>query len=255
MVPSAGEMAKDGGGGRFVIQAMRIAVGKHASTGLINIALDMQMTSQTFRLSFLDRSTLRWFRRYLQRDERLQFDLKLHAILEVETPNSLDSVTRGHVVFAAAAVCSMRAMRQCGTCEQEAMRRLTQSITSYGRRMTYMLVWLSTRLARDAFAAVRYYSAQKANHTYGPTFDIREQSIPGGFVSEVHTCGYRSFLARHHALELLPLFCAWDYVWIDALPKSILFRRPQTIAEGAETCRFEFRRAESATSGADDTEC
>jgi len=103
-------------------------------------------------------------------------------------------------------------------------------------------MWLSCRFSKDPFATIKSYSGSKAESAYGPTFAMEALDTETGFATVVNLCGYRTFLKRHDALHLLPIFCQWDRVWIDALPAGIQFRRPTTLATGGTACRFEFER-------------
>ena len=96
--------------------------------------------------------------------------------------------------------------------------------------------------SRDEFEALRRYTKVRGASAFGPSFEIEYVEIEEGFVSEVHACGYSSFLRRHDATLLLDLFCEWDRIWIDALSSKVNFHRPPTQAHGGRTCRFEFRR-------------
>ncbi len=200
------------------------------------------MQHLAFRPSLRDRLTIRHFRRNLEADQRPAFDDALESVMGLEEPYLSDKTTQGHILFAASVLCTYRVMTSAGTPVPQARAALGDMLARLGRHSMAVIMWLTVRLSRDPFAAVRYYTKEKTTSAYGPSFDIRFEEVEGGFVSEVRRCGYRSFLQRHDALELNELICAWDAVWIDRLPETILFDRPTTLARGCASCRFEFRR-------------
>ena len=160
--------------------------------------------------------------------------------MEAERPFATDPVTQGHLVVGACALALFRVWRADGIEAEEAKVRTRLPVIALWRRTTRAMMWLMTMFSKDTFEAVRRYSRDRTANAFCPSFDIRFVDSPDGFVSEVTVCGYRSFLLRHGAEDLLDLFCEWDRTWIDALPRSIRFQRPPTQAQGGVTCRFEF---------------
>lgn len=197
-----------------------------------------------FRLSVFDRLTIRRFRKSVSHDWRTDFDEGLDSVLLSEAPSITDRTTQGHILFGSCALVSYRVLLRAGLSDHDSKQAVSETLCKLGRRTNSFIMWLTCRLASDPFRAIRNYTRHRIPATYGPSFKILYHEASNEFTSEVVTCGYRSFLLRHHAIELLPLFCEWDKVWIDALPKSIAFSRPQTLAQGERSCRFEFRRRE-----------
>lgn len=200
------------------------------------------MQDAAFPMTFADRMTRRHFRKTLPKDTRARFDEAVQTVMLSERDHATDAVTHSHHHMLACAVCTYRIWIASGEAPDAAKRKTRSPICSLWKRSTRVSMWVLSLFSRDIFAAVRSYTYDRLPDTYGPSFEIENQEIEGGFVSEVKTCGYRSFLARHDALILLDLFCEWDMNWINALPSSVRFDRPQTIAKGGASCRFEFRR-------------
>ena len=200
------------------------------------------MESLAFPLTSADRLTLRHFRKSLPKAARASFDQSFDLVMAAERPFAMDPVTHGHQVIGACALCAYRAWVRQGLAADEAKAKVAGPLTTLGQRTIRLMMWLSFLFSRDVFEALRRYTRERGDTAYGPSFDIRYVELEDGFVSEVHTCGYRAFLMRHDALPLLDLFCEWDRTWIEALPRGIRFHRPPTQAQGGATCRFEFRR-------------
>ena len=192
------------------------------------------MPSSSFPLSLANRLTLRHFRQRLPRSQRASFRAFTNELLTAESDLKPDPVTRGHVVFAAAISVSVQQWQLTGLPRDAAKARTREAVLAYGRWSSAISMWLTEKLAEDPFETISKYSLEKSHSAYGPTFRMSTEVV--------HTCGYRSFLARHDAEDLIDLFCAWDRVWIDRLPKGIGFWRPTTIAKGGKSCRFEFYR-------------
>ncbi|MEL7217072.1 MAG: L-2-amino-thiazoline-4-carboxylic acid hydrolase [Pseudomonadota bacterium] len=199
---------------------------------------------KSFALPFTvaDRIAVRHFRQSLPHAARRAFDVDLDNVLASETEFAIDQATQSHIVFAASALCVYRYRLRENPSKEMAKEAIRRTITSYLKRTTAAMLWLSCVFSKDTFETVRSYTKDKSGPAYGASFDIDYTEIDNGFVSIVKACGYRAFLARHGADELIDVFCEWDKVWIDALPKSVAFRRPTTLAQGGKSCRFEFRK-------------
>ena len=197
-----------------------------------------------FRPTLIDRLMVKHFRKALPKGQRRHFDSALSDLLVSEKQFLTDPVTNSQILFAATVLCLYRRLRRLGNTDEKARATLRHALCSLGRKTTAFFIRLTFAFARDPLQHIRKYSQDRMHNAYGPSFQIRESEIHGGFVSEVHVCGYRTFLARHHALDLASVLCEWDRVWIDALPDGIAFARPTTLATGGASCRFEFRRRE-----------
>ena len=205
--------------------------------------LETTMTDFGFKLTFGDRHTLAKIRNSIPKPERVHFDADLLNILAIEKPYLTDSITAGHILFAAATLCAYRQLLESGVSKETAKKQVTTTISKIGQRSIRVIMKLSCFFSKDSFQMIRQYSLTKQKH-YGPSFQFLERKLDenDGYAMDVHACGYCKFLTRHNAIDLISAFCEWDKVWIDALPKSILFERPTTIGSGSSSCKFEFRR-------------
>lgn len=200
-----------------------------------------------FRLTLTDRIMIKEVRKSVPLALHASFDEALSSILLSEHKFLTDQVTQSHIIFAASVLCAYRQLIDADIDVQEARKILVHRLKNIGRRVMKVLMFLAFGLSKNPLNILRKYSEDKAREGYGPSFTIENHDICGGFVSQVKVCGYRSFLSRHNALELNDVLCEWDNVWIKALPKSIKFSRPQTLAQGCNSCRFEFRLNEDDT--------
>ncbi|MEL7199629.1 MAG: L-2-amino-thiazoline-4-carboxylic acid hydrolase [Pseudomonadota bacterium] len=195
-----------------------------------------------FPLSSSDKRAYNHFRKQLRRPNRADFDRAVLLILEAEKPLCQDVISQSHIVFGSCAVALYRIYCAQGLGQTAALQHMETPITTYGKTSSQFFMWLMRLTSRQPFNAVRTYTIRHMPDRYGALFRFAFEDMQDGFASVVTTCGFRDLLERHGAIELLELFCEWDRVWIEALPPSIRFNRPLTIAKGAKTCRFEFRQ-------------
>lgn len=199
-----------------------------------------------FRPSLADLLTILRFRNAARKLGRDYFYLSLNEILRSETAFMTDRTTQGHILFGACVLATYRVLRASGLGETEAKDTLVTVVCKIGRWTNAMIMWLVCNLSRNPFRTIEKYSKYQIPRQYGESFAVTHLETPEGFVSEVLVCGYRTFLSRHRATELLGIFCEWDRVWIDALPQKIGFTRPQTQALGANSCLFRFENRSSS---------
>lgn len=199
------------------------------------------MLHLNIRPSFIDRLTVSHFRKGLRKAGLHGLDAHLNDILRAEKTFMIDRTTQGHILFGACVLASYRMLRRSGLSEKEAKSTLVPIVCGIGRRTNAAIMWVVCNVTRDPFRQIEKYSRDQLPSHYGQSFEVVHSTTSNGFVSRVTRCGYKSFLSRHRATDLLPVFCEWDKVWIDALPSTIGFKRPQTQADGAESCIFEFQ--------------
>lgn len=200
------------------------------------------LASTPYTLTLADRLTRRHFRTTLPRNRRAEFDDRFATVLSSERNFISDRTTHGHIVMLSSALCAYRIWIAEGLDPASAKRAVGMPVSTLWKRSTGLTMWALSVFSKDTFEALRKYTIERTGAAYGPSFEINYLEIDDGFVSEVQTCGFRTFFARHDACELLDLFCEWDRTWINGLPQSIRFHRPPTIAQGGPSCRFEFRR-------------
>ncbi|WP_158848310.1 L-2-amino-thiazoline-4-carboxylic acid hydrolase [Saccharothrix deserti] len=107
-----------------------------------------------------------------------------------------------------------------------------------------------TRAALDAsddpFSVITGYSKDREENYFGSDFSFTRVEDASQYLVDVHRCFYVQVLAVAGVPELGPVFCEFDAAWISAIDRDrhhVDFQRPTTIAHGAPTCPFHFRRA------------
>ncbi|MEM7687836.1 MAG: L-2-amino-thiazoline-4-carboxylic acid hydrolase [Pseudomonadota bacterium] len=189
-----------------------------------------------------DRLTVRHFRKSLPKPLRADFDASVEAVMMAERSFSTDQVTQGHLIIGACVVSAHRIWMRHHLDPESAKAKVAVPMRSLWKRSLRIMMRMLSFFSKDEFEALRRYTKERGARAFGPSFKIEYLETDEGFVSEVHRCGYSSFLMRHDATLLLDLFCEWDRIWIDALSRKVSFHRPPTQAHGGRTCRFEFRR-------------
>ena len=195
-----------------------------------------------YPITSADRLTVSHFRKSLPKPLRADFDESVEAVMTSERPFSTDKVTQGHLIIGACVVSVHRVWMRRRLDPEAAKAKVAVPMSSLWKRSLRIMMRLLSVFSNDEFEALRRYTKDRGASAFGPSFQIEYVEFEEGFVSEVHTCGYSSFLRRHDATLLLDLFCEWDRIWIDALSSKVNFHRPPTQAHGGRTCRFEFRR-------------
>lgn len=201
------------------------------------------MQHSDLRLSWPDRATIRQFRKRAPKTHRAEFGRRLTELMRIEELQSNDPVSLGHAVFAACVISCVEQWQKAGLDRKNAKESVREAVLSHGRRTKAIAIKLTSWLARDPYESFKTHTKRETPKAYGPTFEFGFEESPSQFTSIVHKCGYRTILAKHNAEDLIDLFCAWDMAWIEALPSSISFDRPKTLAKGGKSCRFEFERA------------
>ncbi|KAH7007011.1 hypothetical protein EDB80DRAFT_880525 [Ilyonectria destructans] len=106
--------------------------------------------------------------------------------------------------------------------------------------------------APDAFESLVKDSKDKEQNFYEePDFRLRRaRDLPDAYSLEVHKCWYMDMLEQLGAREIGSSFCAFDRSWYDPIDPQrhgVKFTRPNTIAEGADRCRFNIDRVRKTT--------
>lgn len=83
---------------------------------------------------------------------------------------------------------------------------------------------------------------RKSSAMYGTYFDFAfERPEPGTFEMRVERCFFRDFFARHDALLVTTVLCAWDANWMRALDPAVSglrAERTSLLSLGDDACRF-----------------
>ena len=83
-------------------------------------------------------------------------------------------------------------------------------------------------------------SANRANEAAGWHYEYLPPTNDLYYGVNVLRCGIVKYLAEQGAPELAPILCRGDLHIRRYLPKGIVFRRTQVIAEGADSCDFRY---------------
>ena len=106
--------------------------------------------------------------------------------------------------------------------------------------------------SRNPFKDMVEVSKQKEKE-YGETFTFyKKQDDDNAYLLEVKNCFYCKVLKLNKAEKLMPIFCDFDTVWMNAInPKKHQFKfdRPETIGTGGDICKFYFTRVNSKQNG------
>ena len=100
--------------------------------------------------------------------------------------------------------------------------------------------------APDPFATLTAISKDREANYFGRgfVFDHPQDDTHASLVN-IHKCVWNDFLREQRAAELMPVFCAYDHSWIEAIDSArhgVRFERPTTLGTGGDCCRFWFIR-------------
>ncbi|MFD0862591.1 L-2-amino-thiazoline-4-carboxylic acid hydrolase [Sungkyunkwania multivorans] len=105
--------------------------------------------------------------------------------------------------------------------------------------------WIARKIYRNRFLHRiyrRWWFARtnKANDPEGQQFEYLKPTGNLFYGVNVLRCGHVHFLKKMNAEELAPYMCKADLYIQKYLPKGIVFKRSQVIAEGAPYCDFRY---------------
>lgn len=100
--------------------------------------------------------------------------------------------------------------------------------------------------AEDPFAAMVKLTRDREEHAFGAGFVFSHpDDDPDRYTAQVERCFYHRVLKANDVERLIPIFCALDANWIDAIDPDrdgFQLERPTTIGTGGPNCPFRFRR-------------
>lgn len=85
-----------------------------------------------------------------------------------------------------------------------------------------------------------FRSANRADEAAGWRYEYLPPANDLYYGVNVLRCGIVKYLAEQGAPELAPILCRADLHIRRYLPKGVVFRRTQVIAEGADSCDFRY---------------
>lgn len=204
-------------------------------------------------LRLFERAFLRTLRRRLgigrgewqaRRKEILEEALR---VWDAPGPRAPDAFSLSHRWSACLLVGAERVLRAAGIDAAPRRRALEAGLVEPGSRLIRLFTQLMLRTSSDPFETLADYSTDRVPRRYGAGFEfvVLERS-EDRFVQGIKRCFFHDVLHAVGEPALAPLFCAYDANWIDAIHPQrdgVIFTRPETIAGGAEQCRFVFRRS------------
>lgn len=98
----------------------------------------------------------------------------------------------------------------------------------------------------DPFATMVEITRLRERDFFGAAFTFNHpEDDDRRFTSRVERCFYHDVLAANDATRLMPILCAFDANWMDAVDPArhgFTVERPATIGTGGPNCPFRFRR-------------
>jgi hypothetical protein len=93
---------------------------------------------------------------------------------------------------------------------------------------------------RRGFRPKIFDDVNRADEPDGQKFEFLPPSGNLFYGVNVIRCGMVKFLTKMGAAELTPYICRGDFHIQKYLPKGIMFKRTQVIAEGGDCCDFRY---------------
>ena len=110
------------------------------------------------------------------------------------------------------------------------------------RNATRVMLFFS----KDPMTTLVNYTKNRVPPMYGNVFEFtNEEKDRNEFTMRITSCYYHNFFVTNGAIELTPLFCAWDKNWIEPISPTkhgVKFQRKTTLATGGDSCPFTFVR-------------
>lgn len=167
--------------------------------------------------------------------------------IQIHLSKPADPISRIiNIEFMAYMVAGYRALKENGLPLDQIRLLLENAILKFMEPMT-AAVQADLDSHPDAFTRVVDGSKDKEEHFYiAPDFELeRARDEPDAYHIKIRKCWYIDTLSKLGAREIGSSFCAFDRTWYDCIdPKrhGFKFTRPTTIAQGAESCSFNFDR-------------
>ena len=99
----------------------------------------------------------------------------------------------------------------------------------------------------EAFVRISENFKRRGEERFGKAFVyVQDVQDADRTFTNIQRCFFNDFFRLNDAAEVTSIFCALDSVWIESLHEArygVRFERPSTLAQGADACRFQFRRA------------
>ena len=201
----------------------------------------------TYKLSWQDKSFIKSFPRnikLLQGEELTLAETNFLSIFNQEVSAIKDPQSQSFLIMCAYLAAMYEGLLAKGLSQKECLPILSKALIKsaggkYVKWFTRFYLWIK----RDKRKFVEN-SSIKTKGLYGSFLQLHEEYGDNSFTSVVSKCGIHELFKQRDQEELTACFCQWDNLWADEINRQncgIKFSRPQTIAEGKESCRFEFQ--------------
>lgn len=179
----------------------------------------------------------------LSRKEKEITHLRFIEIFNAEEQNITDKQSQSHQLMCAYVLASYEMMMSKSSNKQNVIEELSNALKNFGGKYIQWSMKIMLWIKRDKQKFIENAAIEKSTASYGDSFEIGEERNENQFTSIVKKCGYFDFFKRNGVPELTKIFCEWDSLWADEINKQncgIHFKRPTTIADNNDDCRFEF---------------
>ena len=161
------------------------------------------------------------------------------------------AVEKTHVEMVCLVLAANDYLNEEGIAVNVAEEILADALLTPGRGIIRWTTRIMLALSRDPMNTLVRYSSERIPPAYGSLFSFEEEhGETDAYTMRVTRCFYHGFLSRHGAPHRTRIFCRWDEAWIQPISEArhgVKFSRPETIADGGQSCPFIFRRAENHT--------
>lgn len=196
-------------------------------------------------LDWQDKSFIKSFSKNIKSFSPKEREITILRFIEIfnsEVNNITDKQSQSHQIMCSFVLAAFENLAsKKGT--KEAIEELTETLKKFGGKYVQWSMKIMLWVKRDKKKFIENAATEKSKETYGESFIISEERNENQFTSIVKKCGYFEFFKRKDKPELTKVFCEWDSLWADEINKQncgIRFKRPTTIANKNEDCRFEF---------------
>lgn len=205
----------------------------------------MKQLKTKYELDWQDKSFIKTFIKNIESLSEKEKENTVQRFVEIfnaEKNNITDKQSQSHQIMCAFVLAAFEKL-SINNCKEDALNELTETLKKFGGKFIQWSMKIMLWVKRDKQKFLENAAIEKSKETYGDSFVIDEERKDRQFTSIVKKCGYYEFFRRNGKPELTGIFCAWDLLWADEINKQncgIEFKRPTTIANQDNDCRFEF---------------
>lgn len=172
------------------------------------------------------------------------------GLVEANQAMIVDKASGSHLLLVAILLASYRVLGERFGDKQKAQDLIRSPFLDSGKGVSRGMMNMMAIVTRDPFKTMVKISKTKQAAYYGRSFIHQaHQDDARAYVMHVSKCFYFDFFKAQGAVELMPMFCAKDNNWSDAIDPAKLgfqFNRPTTLGTGGTVCEFRFERVAPA---------